>query len=99
MLVEKVKDNDIKTIKLITGEEIICVVKQKNDATITITNPLMFTISKTTTEGLNEVIFVPWLISVDRNKDIEFSTSKIILIADSSEISKEKYNEALFSKN
>lgn len=101
MLVERINSNsDIRVIKLITGEEIIAQVFDITENKIVIHKPLMFVLSnKENDNGSTDVVFAPWIISLDFSSTIVLDISKTVVVADVSDIAKEKYNEAINKKN
>lgn len=90
----------IKTLKLTTGEEIIAQVSESKGTRYDVFQPLMFVLSNTQNEhGSSDVIFAPWIISLDFTTSVSISESNVVAICEVSDIAKEKYNEALNKKN
>lgn len=58
---ENYKDNDVVTIKLSNGEEIVGKLVSHSGDNITLTRPLVFTLNPQT----GQAMLVPWLMSVD----------------------------------
>lgn len=92
-----VENNTIKTYKLISGEEIITIVRN-NDKIKTIQRPLMFVLTNNQDKKSNDVIFAPWIISSDFEGDVHLNSDKIMAECDPSKIALEKYIEAIKGK-
>ena len=68
---------EIKTFKLITGEEVIAELHSKNDDYVEILRPVALVETET-----GNVSLVPWLFSVDLETPIKLDNERIFLVAD-----------------
>ena len=95
MLIERNKlEPNIRTLKLISGEEIICKVISNNDKDIVIKYPLLFVISNNDKLS-NDVVFCPWVISMDFESEISIQHKNILANILPSKIAMEKYIESI----
>lgn len=92
MLIDKNKNSEVRSIKLISGEEIIAL-SNFDDRVIKIKKPLMFVIPSD--KSSNEVVFSPWLIGMDFDQEITIQLDKVIVNIKPSKIAEEKYLEAI----
>jgi hypothetical protein len=79
MLLEKssFNENDIVTIKLISGEEVIGKFIKDNDEILTLEKPLMLAMSQ---QGIG---MVPLLVTVNPDTKLHLNKTAVILIAES----------------
>ncbi len=76
MLVSKIEDNSIVSIKMNSGEEILGKLVSRTESSIVLDRPLMLAMTK---QGM---AFAPIMMTVDTEKHITFSTSNIMIIAE-----------------
>lgn len=96
MLIERNKlEPNTRTLKLTSGEEIICRVISISENSMTIKYPLMFVLSNNSEKLANDVIFSPWVISMDFDAEVVILNKDIIANILPSKIAVEKYNEAI----
>jgi hypothetical protein len=81
MLLEKSRfdENDVITIKLISGEEVIGKFINENDNTVTLDRPLMLAMSQ---KGIG---MAPVLMTVNPENKLNFNKQAIIILAHSDE--------------
>ena len=75
MLVQNFQTNDIVTLKLVTGEEVITKFIESNDHHYKINKPLVLSV---TSQG---VAMTPFLFTADLNSDINIPKNAVIAIA------------------
>ena len=68
---------DVKSIKLITGEELIGVIQDANDSSVTIQGP--FTVGRTMGSSF---ILVPWIVSMTESDVVDVNVNSVIAVAD-----------------
>ena len=96
MLIERNKlESNVRTLKLVSGEEIICKIISVSDNLIVVKYPLMFLLANNSEKLANDVIFSPWIISMDLDTEITINNKDIIANILPSKIATEKYNEAI----
>ena len=72
MLIDKgLQTGDIITIKLTSGEEIVAKMVEETDQMVKVSKPLVLA------AGKNGIGMVPYLVTVDPDKDIKISRSTI----------------------
>lgn len=87
---------NVMSLKLISGEEIIALVKLTTDMTITITKPLSFVMQydeQKPTSG--NVAFAPWMIGADLDSEYAISKSHILSMNTSTSEAQKSYLEAI----
>lgn len=85
---KKFNEDDIVSLKLITGEELIAKFINENKESIHISNPLVLTIN-----GNGQIGMIPWLI-LSQKPEYIVSKTQIMAISQSSEEAIKKYSEA-----
>lgn len=81
MLVENpVKENDIITAKLVTGEEIVAKVVKLNDHTISIKKPLQISLMADPNSGQPAVAPMPWVLGAPDDVTLKIGRDKIIFM-------------------
>ena len=82
--------NDVKVLKLITGEEVIARVTEENNL-ITLDNPMTLQmIPPTTSTGQVGFALVPWMKAA-KNKKVTISTEHILVEDEASEQTEKNY--------
>ncbi len=85
MLIQTVKPNDIVTMKMITGEEVITKVVSVEDNTYKVSKPLVLSI---TAQG---PAMTPFLLTADLDNEISLSKNFVIAIANTETSTKNHY--------
>ena len=74
MLITKpIQLNDIVSIKMVSGEEVLAKVTEMTDSSVTVSNPLILT--QTSSGG---IAAIPFVVTTDKTDGIVFSRSHII---------------------
>ena len=82
--------NDVKVLKLITGEEVIAKVTKGNTGLITLNKPIMLQLIPTV-RGVNwSATLIPWL-KLTNNEKVTISTEYILIEDDPTEEAKKNY--------
>ena len=81
--------NDVKVLKLITGEEVIARVSEENNL-ITLDNPMTLQMLPPTSTGQVGFALVPW-IKAAKNEKVTISTEHIIAEDEGSEQTQKNY--------
>ena len=85
--------NEVKLIRITSGEEIVAEVASKDDNLVTVKNALVV-IPQTQNVG-----FAPWATVIDKeNPEIPVSLAHVIYMVDVDSSVKKKYNELFGSK-
>jgi len=66
------KINDVVTIKLVSGEELIAKLTEINTDSFTVTRPLVFTINPQN----GQAMIIPWLMSVEPKEPTPMTINK-----------------------
>jgi len=83
--------NDVKVLKLITGEEVIARATEEENNLISLEKPMLLQmISPTTSTGQIGFALVPWMKAA-KNEKITISTDHIIVEGEASEQSEKNY--------
>lgn len=78
----------VKTFKLNSGEEILAEVLKEDDDTVTVIRPV------TLSDNVDgDVSLVPWLFSVNLNKELVLSKAKVFLIGDAASAFVKSYKQ------
>ena len=85
MITKKYNNNDIVTIKLSSGEEIICKVVEDNDNTMIISKPIALVV---TPKG---AAMTQFLMMQDMNETVELQKDHIVLLTKANKIAKDQY--------
>lgn len=86
---------EILDIKMISGEEIISMVTNSSDMTVTLSHPLSFVMSYNHDDKTRgDVVFAPWMIGKSMDTDIILSKSHIIAMCKPSDEAKKAYMDA-----
>ena len=89
MLINKgVSSGDIVTIKLTSGEELVAKLIEENPMQIKIARPLVLTM------GQQGIGMVPYLFTVDPDKDISMSRSTITVLETTEDSAAKQYVKA-----
>lgn len=70
------KINDVVTIKLSSGEELIAKLVEESDQTLSVTRPLVFTLNPQN----GQAVLIPWLMSVNPKDQTTIGISKNLVI-------------------
>ena len=81
--------NDVKVLKLITGEEVIARVSEENNL-ITLDNPMTLQMLPPTSTGQVGFAMVPWMKAA-KNEKVTISTEHILVEDEASEQSEKNY--------
>lgn len=91
MLKEKYEDK-VKTIKLISGEELISYTTLDEDGIYTLTKPLMAVLGVAPENPMQgQVSFCPWLICGNAHSKITLTSDKILAISNSDANAENQY--------
>lgn len=75
MLIDKgLKEDDVVTVKLTSGEELVTKLIEETDTYIKVSRPLVLT------TGPKGIAMVPYLFTVDPDKNIKLSRSTIVVL-------------------
>jgi hypothetical protein len=85
MITKKYNNNDIVTIKLSSGEEIICKVVEDNDNTMIISKPIALVV---TPKG---AAMTQFLMMQDMNETVELQKDHIVLLTKANKIASDQY--------
>jgi hypothetical protein len=85
MIIKTFKANDIVTMKLVTGEEVISKFVESNDAGYTINKPLVLSITQ------NGVAMTPFLFTAEINGDINIPKNVVVAIASTDKSTSSQY--------
>jgi hypothetical protein len=87
MLINKpIELNDVVSIKMITGEEILAKLTNTSEKDITVSNPLILT---QTPSG--SIAAIPFIVTSDKTDGIEFSRNHIITMLPTSRTFADQY--------
>ena len=81
--------NDVKVLKLITGEEVIARVSEENNL-ITLDNPMTLQMLPPTSTGQVGFALVPWMKAA-KNENVTISTEHILVEVEASDQSEKNY--------
>ena len=81
--------NDVKVLKLITGEEVIARVSEENNL-ITLDNPMTLQMLPPTSTGQVGFALVPWMKAA-KNEKVTISTEHILVEVEASDQSEKNY--------
>ena len=87
---ENIKDGDLITLKLASGEEVVCTLKNHNDNTISIENGLVLM------QGPQGLAFGTFFSTAEQKEPINICRNKITSIANINDKIKQEY-ERIFS--
>ncbi|MBT4697198.1 MAG: hypothetical protein HN982_03815 [Candidatus Marinimicrobia bacterium] len=83
--------NDVKVLKLITGEEVIARITKEENSLITLEKPMTLQMmSPNTSTGQMGFAMVPWLVAA-KNEKIAISTEHILVTDDASDQTGKNY--------
>ena len=83
--------NDVKVLKLITGEEVIArITEEKNVDLITLEKPMTLQMMPPTSTGQVGVALVPWMKAA-KNEKVTISTEHILVEVEASDQSEKNY--------
>lgn len=89
-------ENKVLTMKMSSGEEVIARVVSEDNNKFFIKNPLMPVMlpsEDNSSQGM--VAFVPWIISVERNKVISINKSNVLVYTVTSDDASKQYSIAM----
>ena len=79
MLKTKNTNQTTSAIKLITGEEIIALVTEVTESTLTIKRPLTLVMTMPEAGGdQGQVAFAPWMLGLDPNHEITLQLTRVV---------------------
>ena len=82
--------NDVKVLKLITGEEVIARVIEEENNLITLEKPMTLQMLPPTSTGQVGFALVPWMKAA-KNEKVTISTEHILVEVEASEQSEKNY--------
>ena len=83
--------NDVKVLKLITGEEVIARITEEENNLITLKNPMILQmVPPTTSTGQVGFALVPW-IKAAKNEKVTISTEHVLVTDEASDQSEKNY--------
>ena len=83
--------NDVKVLKLITGEEVIARITEEENNLITLKNPMILQmVPPTTSTGQIGFALVPWMKSA-KNEKVTISTEHVLVTDEASDQSEKNY--------
>ena len=82
--------NDVKVVKLITGEEIITRVTEEENNLITLKNPMTLQMLPPTSTGQVGFALVPWMKAA-KNEKVTISIEHILVEVEASDQSEKNY--------
>ena len=82
--------NDVKVLKLITGEEVIARATEKENNLITLEKPMTLQMMPTTSTGQVGLALVPWMKAA-KNEKVTISTEHILVEVEASDQSEKNY--------
>ncbi len=75
----KVKEADVQTIKLSTGEEIIATVVSSGEHVLTVKRPLALVLADMPgNPAQTQVMFTPWMLGVSETTEVDIDAKHII---------------------
>lgn len=93
MLIENpVKQGDIISLKLMTGEELVCKLKSKENNVWTVYNPLVLVISPDQS-GNQSVNVIPYMFGQNKDNSVKISDDKVLAHCLTQENIKNQYIE------
>ena len=89
MIIDKgVSPGEVITIKLTSGEELIASLVEERDAFVKVSKPRVLTAAQ------NGIGMVPYLFTVDPDRDVKLSRSTIVVMEPSDKDSSSQYTKA-----
>ena len=82
--------NDVKVLKLITGEEVIARITEEENNLITLKNPMTLQMLPPTSTGQVGFALVPW-IKAAKNEKVTISTEHVLVTDEASDQSEKNY--------
>ena len=82
--------NDVKVLKLITGEEVIVRITEEENNLITLDNPMTLQMLPPTSTGQVGFALVPWMKAA-KNEKVTISTEHILVEVEASDQSEKNY--------
>lgn len=87
---------DVVSIKMISGEEIITIVKSSSDMILVLNNPLSFVMQyNPENNSKGDVAFAPWMIGIEPNSDVPVSKNHILTMCNPSSEARTAYLNAI----
>ena len=82
--------NDVKVLKLITGEEVIARVSEERSNLLILEKPMTLQIMPPTATGQVGIALVPWMKSA-KNEKVTISTEHVLVTDEASDQSEKNY--------
>ena len=82
--------NDVKVLKLITGEEVIARVSEEHSNLLTLEKPMTLQMIPNTSTGQMGFAMVPWMKAA-KNEKVTISTEHILVEVEASDQSEKNY--------
>ena len=83
--------NEVKVVKLVTGEELVVEITEENKSSITFKNPVASVLQRSQQTGGAALGFMPWMHAT--NGPFVIEKSKIICVAEVAEEVRNGYNQ------
>ena len=83
--------NEIKAIKLVTGEELVVEITEESDSSVTFKNPVASVLQRSQQTGGAALGFMPWMLAADGPFTID--KSKLVCVANVADEVKNGYNQ------
>ena len=82
--------NDVKVLKLITGEEVIARITEEENNLISLKQPMTLQMLPPTSTGQVGIALVPWMKSA-KNEKVTISTEHVLVTDEASDQSEKNY--------
>ena len=82
--------NDVKVLKLITGEEVIARITEEENNLISLRQPMTLQMLPPTSTGQVGIALVPWMKSA-KNEKVTISTEHVLVTDEASDQSEKNY--------
>ena len=82
--------NDVKVLKLITGEEVIARITEEENNLISLKKPMTLQMMPPTATGQVGIALVPWMKSA-KNEKVTISTEHVLVTDEASDQSEKNY--------
>ena len=91
----KAKETDIQTLKLSTGEEIICTMAHAGPNVLTVTRPLALVLAEVPgNPAQTQVMFTPWMLGVESDQEVTIDNNHVIARGPARKDAAEQYANA-----
>lgn len=91
MLIEKLNKNDVVTIKLASGEELITRYLGEENDSVRIRMPLQMVLSQMEQSGQGYLSFAPWMLGITDDQELKIKTASIVTMARARKDAAEQY--------